>query len=111
MMTLNELFNQYKQLTDCMLEIVDDIDEVQVLISEREKLINKINEIKYDKDDLKEIVQKLNLIESEDKLLKKIKEEKSKTKQALDNVQKLKRAQEIYNREEGIPVYFNLQSY
>lgn len=111
MMTLNELFNQYKQLTDCMLESIDDIDEVQVLISEREKLINKINEIKYDKDDFKKIVQKLNLIESEDKLLKKIKEEKSKTKQALDNVQKLKRAQEIYNREEGIPVYFNLQSY
>lgn len=111
MMTLNELFNQYKQLTDCMLEIVDDIDEVQVLISEREKLINKINEIKYDKDDLKEIVQKLNLIESENKLFKKIKEEKLKTKRALDNVQKLKRAQEIYNREEGIPVYFNLQSY
>ena len=111
MMTLNELFNQYKQLTDCMLESIDDIDEVQVLISEREKLINKINEIKYDKDDFTKIVQKLNLIESEDKLLKKIKEEKSKTKQALDNVQKLKRAQEIYNREEGIPVYFNLQSY
>ena len=111
MMTLNELFNQYKQLTDCMLESIDDIDEVQVLISEREKLINKINEIKYDKYDFKKIVQKLNLIESEDKLLKKIKEEKSKTKQALDNVQKLKRAQEIYNREEGIPVYFNLQSY
>lgn len=111
MMTLDMLLDEYKRLSVEMLEKADEIDTIELLISKRANVINDINKIEYNKDEFKTLVHELSLMEIEDRLFKIISQEKLKTRKALDNVQKLKRAQAMYNREEAIPVYFNMQSY
>lgn len=111
MITLDKLLEKYKGLSSELLEKADEIDNIELLISKRAEVIEKINEIQYDRDEFKKLVQELNLIEIEDQIFMTISKEKLKIRKALDNVQKLKRAQEMYNREEGIPVYFNMKSY
>ena len=108
---LNELLIQYKKITDSIFKEIDDIDKVESFIHERSIIIDEIDKLEYSRDEFKKIVHELNLLEDEEKIIKLIKEERVKTKRAIDNVQRLKKAQDLYHREEGIPVYFNLKSY
>lgn len=110
-MDLERNLQEYKILTLKLINSAENIDEVESLISERQKIINNMQLTEYDKDQFKKIAEELDLANIEEKLIKKIKKEKVNAKSGLDNIRKLKQARNIYNREESVSLFFNRTSY
>ena len=105
------LLENYKQLTLKLIDEVSNIENIEGIIKERDEIINNIRELDYDKEDLAVLFNELDIISNDQKVINKVRSESVKIKNALDNVQKLKKAKETYDRSEGTPLFFNMVSY
>ena len=105
------LLENYKQLTLKLIDEVSNIENIEGIIKERDEIINNIRELDYDKEDLAVLFNELDIISNDQKVINKVRSESVKIKNALDNVQKLKKARETYDRSEGTPLFFNMVSY
>lgn len=110
-MQLEKNLQDYRELTVKLIDSIDNVDEIESLINEREEIINKINLTQYDNIEFKKIAAELNLAQLEEELVNKLKREKVNARARLENVRKLKMARMRYNKEEGSPVFFNKISY
>lgn len=108
---INILLQNYKELTLKLIDEVSNIENIESIIKERDEVINNIKELDYNKEELAVLFDKLDIISNDQKLINKVRSESVKIKNALDNIQKLKKARETYDRSEGTPLFFNMVSY
>lgn len=106
-MKLSEYLERYRTLT---LELMDEIQkdgEINSLIKEREDILKSINDLNFDKEEIKKIGNSLNLLELEEKLQNLTKKEKVKVKKEIENLKKVKQANTNYNSIENKSRVFN----
>lgn len=107
MMNLNEYLEKYRVLT---LELMDKIkkdEEVDILIEERGNILKSINDLNFDKGEIKNIGNSLNLLELEEELENLARKEKVKIKQQIEILKKAKQANIQYNSMEDRSRIFN----
>lgn len=106
-MNLRECLEGYKALT---LELIDNTKndrELISLIDKRGEILKRIEEINFDKEELKKIAISLNILELDSQLYDLVFEEKTKTKKKLDNLKNLRVARKNYNSTPNSPVIFS----
>ena len=96
---LCSLFDEYK---NCTLELIkclrkDDIDGMDAFISKRQSIINKIQENRYSKEELKGAAGKENIMELEKKLQEAGNAQKEEIKNKMSSLTKSRNAAQTYN--------------
>lgn len=98
-MELREYLEEYKALTLDIMEHINIDGNIKFLLDEREKILNKISESNFNKDEIIEIGMSLKLIELEDEMQKMVKVEKANIKRKI---------QQLKMREQGNRQYLNV---
>jgi len=96
MKTLKLLLEEYKELTLKLMSKVEDIEQLQMLLDERQKVLDEIEVINNDKKAFTVIAKELNLIELEEEVKNKLENEKIKVKKELDNLRRQRQANKSY---------------
>lgn len=96
---LKSLFDEYK---NCTIELIkclskDDINGMDVFISERQKIIDKIKEKGYPTEKLKNEAEKQDIMELEKKLQETGNAKKEEIQTKLSNLTKSRNAAYTYN--------------
>lgn len=106
-MNLREYLEEYKALTLDIMEEIRENGNISGLIEEREYILKSINNLNFDKEEIKRIGNSLNLINLEEDLCKMYNQEKVRIKQKIQNVKDSRRINNNYNSIENISRVFN----
>lgn len=96
---LKEFLEQFKKYTIEMIENLqsDKLDVFEDALKNRQKILDQINELKFNKSEFKALCEELNIIEMNNKLNNMTKEEKDKVKSNIVGLKKSQRANNAYN--------------
>lgn len=99
-MDLNELLNQYKNMTIKIIECLenDKFSDMQLLIEAREDIIDGIKNSEYTQEEFKQLCSNLDLINLEHQLNVLINTKKSSIKEKLDKSIKRSQVNDCYNK-------------
>lgn len=106
-MTLYDCLEEYKDIT---LKLIDKIkleENVEELLKKRADILKKIEEITFDKEGFKEIIDDLNILDLENEAQKLIKAKKLKIKKQIDTLKKNRVARNQYMNSQEKPNYFS----
>ncbi|MCI1477733.1 MAG: flagellar protein FliT [Clostridium beijerinckii] len=106
-MNLQECLEEYKDLTLKLIESVQASEELTLLIEKRDNTLKRINEIKFEDDELKRILSSLKILELDDELIDLVSKEKVATKEKLDVLKKSRTARKNYTSMPNNPVIFS----
>lgn len=106
-MNLNEYLEEYKTLTLSLINDAEKGSELDNLIEERENVLKSINSLKFDREEIKVIVESLKLLELEEELQNILKKEKVEIKKQIENLKKVRQANANYNSFENKARVFN----
>lgn len=106
-MNLSECLEEYKDLTLSLINQVEKDGELTDLIKKREDLLQAINNLNFDKDEIKSIGNSLKLLELEEELQVLIKKEKVKVKREIEKLKVTRQANTNYNNIEYKSRVFN----
>ncbi len=106
-MNLYEYLEEYKTLTLEMMDKIREDGNLDVLVNKREEILKAINELDFDKEDIKRIGNSLNLLELEEELELLIKKEKVEVKKKIESLKKTRQANANYNKIEYRARVFN----
>lgn len=106
-MNLNEYLEQYRDLTLNLMDKIKKDGEIDILIKERESILKSINDLDFDKEEIKKIGNSLNLLELEEELQVLAKKEKVKIKTEIENLKRTRQANTNYNSIENKSRVFN----
>ncbi|BCZ48628.1 hypothetical protein psyc5s11_46950 [Clostridium gelidum] len=106
-MNLNEYLEEYRTLTLDLMDKIREDGEIDILIEKREDILKSINNINFDKEEIKKIGDSLKLLELEEELEILAKKEKVKVKKEIENLKKIKQANTNYNSIENKSRVFN----
>lgn len=95
-MELKEYLEEYKSLTLQLIEINKRDEKINLLIKQREDILEKISKLKYTKEEINELERSLGLLELEEKLKALFETEKVQVKKEIDNLKKMRVAQRNY---------------
>ena len=96
-MKLYDELSEYKELTISMINKVENNEEFEELIEERQKIIENLKQLKFTRNEIKQYVDELDIFQSDKKLTDLILKEKKKIHEELVDVKKRKMAQNQYN--------------
>lgn len=111
---LNQLLIKFNDVTKKMIDELENenYEASDVLLDERQDIIEKINSIKYTKEEFKEIACELKLLSYESKVEVLMNEKKCKEKENLNRLSKIKRATNTYNKGfSSVPFYVSKKVY
>jgi len=100
---MNEKLKSYLEyFKKCTVEMIedlenDDLDNFEVVLNNRQQIIDKINDLNFNQNEFKEICEQLDIITLNNKLNKRAKDEKDKLKQKILGLKKSQSANSIYN--------------
>lgn len=107
-MNLHEYLEEYKALTLVLInEIKKDTQQLNALIKKREDILKSINDLNFDKEEIKVVGNSLKLLELEEELQYSIKKEKVKIKKQIETLNKARQANTNYNGIENKARVFN----
>lgn len=106
-MKLREYLEEYKALTIVLIDQVKKEGELTHLIKKRDDILESINNINFDKEEIKTIGNSLKLLELEEELQKLLKKEEVKVKKQIETLKKARQANKNYNSIENKPRVFN----
>ena len=95
-MSIRVILEEYKNVTEMLIQAVKigDIDEE--FIKDREKLLNEIKACDFDKSELKKICDELEILNLEKEAYKILNNEKQKVKEEIITLRKQKQANKSY---------------
>lgn len=96
-MNLSEYLEEYKSLTLNLIDNIKKGEEIDSLIKQRENILTSINNLNFDKEEIKTIGDSLKLLELEDELQNSAKKEKIKLKKQIEVLKKSRQANINYN--------------
>lgn len=100
-MNLNEYLEEYKSATLALIDAIRKDEEVEYLINKRENILESLNNLNFDKEEVKAVGNSLQLLELEDELKNLVKREQVKIKKQIDVLKKAKKVNTNYNRIEN----------
>lgn len=105
---LNNLLNKFSEITDKVIENLEneEYDQVNLSLENREKIINEIKNIDYAIEEFKSISLSLNLEEKEKKLNSALEEKFNEKKEVLDRISKAKHANSEYKKAYSVDSIF-----
>lgn len=106
-MSLDEYLDAYRTVTLKLINEVQRYGEINPLIKEREEILKSIDNLNFDKEEIKTIGNSLNLLQLEDELHNLVKKEKSKVKKQIENIKIARKANTNYNSIENKARVFN----
>ncbi|WP_394870787.1 hypothetical protein [Clostridium butyricum] len=106
-MELKEYLEEYRALTLDLMDEVQKSGQISSLLEEREYIIKSINNLDFDKEEIKTIGNSLNLGKLEIELQLLYKKEKVKVKKQIENIKRAKKVNTNYNRIDNIARVFN----
>lgn len=104
---LKEFLEDYKNITLKLIFEVGQIENLQKLLDERQKIIQDVEQLGFDKNEFVKIAEELKLLELEEELQNKLKKEKVKLKQDIDKAKKMHSARRSYAAREGNSNFFD----
>lgn len=86
----------------CTIEAIEDLEKddlgnFEIDLNNRQQIIEKINDINFNKNEFREICKQLDIITLDNELNKRTKEEKDKLKQKMLTLKKSQSANTIYH--------------
>lgn len=106
-MNLREYLEEYKALTLALIDETQKDGELNTLIKEREDILKSINDLNFDKEEIKIIGNSLKLLELEEEVQNSVKKEKVKIKKQIETLKKARQANTNYNGIENKARIFN----
>ncbi|MEG1255998.1 hypothetical protein [Clostridium sp.] len=106
-MTLYELLQDYKNTTTKIITEVCADSDIEVMISDREDIINSLKKMQFSKEEFKEIIEELGVLEVDKKLFATLEKEKQNVKHELNEIQRKKVAGRQYNKTFGMYTLLN----
>ncbi|MBB6624473.1 hypothetical protein H7E67_13605 [Clostridium gasigenes] len=106
-MSLYKLLNRYKDITkDIVIEVSKEAD-IESLVKDREEIILSIKEMGFSKEEIKELMIKLEIIEEDNIMFKAIKEERLNIKKELNEIKIRRVARNKYSSNASVPTFLN----
>lgn len=106
-MSLDEYLEAYRTITLKLINEIQRYGEINTLIKEREDILKSLDNLNFDKEEIKIIGNSLNLLQLEDELQNLVKKEKSKVKKQIENIKIARKANTNYNSIENKARVFN----
>lgn len=105
---MNYLLNEFSITTDKILEEMQnqEYDQVNFSLDNRKEIINKINEIDYNRDEFTRVSLSLNLAEKEKCLDKALKERFQEKRDVLKRISEAKHANQEYHKAYSVESIF-----
>ena len=103
----HELEN-YRRITINLLETLEEekYNDLDVLLTNRQDVINIINDISYTKDEFKKICTEFEIVILQDKLTQEMDKRREEVKIAIKNLSKYKNANKSYNNKFKVDALF-----
>lgn len=110
-MNLYECLEKYKEITLKLIEKVkQDEDEFEELIDKRSEILEKIKNMNFSSEEIKEIVDDLNIMKLDEELVRLMKVEQVKIKSKMDVLKRGQQAAKNYNRAFEFQNFFTARS-
>lgn len=106
-MGLYKLLNRYKDITKDIVIKVSENGDIESLVKDREKIISHIDELDFSKEEIKELIIKLEVIEVDNMMFKAIKEESLNIKKELNEIKIRRVARNKYSSSASMPTFLN----
>ncbi|EPY2277528.1 hypothetical protein ACXAT3_002271 [Clostridium sporogenes] len=98
-MDLDNFIKEYKTISLQIKESLDNdnLDSLDILLEQREKIINNVDITNFDKEELKEAYEKYEVFELDKLILEEMKLQKNELKKKILEIQKSKKITKGYN--------------
>jgi hypothetical protein len=106
-MNLREYLEEYKVLSLTLIDEISKDGQLSLLIKKREDILKLINNLDFDKEEIKTIGNSLKLLELEEEVQNSIKKEQVKIKKQIETLKKARQANSNYNSIENKARVFN----
>ncbi|WP_394856999.1 flagellar protein FliT [Clostridium paraputrificum] len=106
-MSIRVILEEYKNVTEMLIQAVKSGDIDEEFIKDREKLLNEIKVCDFDKSELKKICDELEILNFEKEAYKILNNEKQKVKEEIITLKKQKQANKSYGNAVGKMNFFN----
>lgn len=106
-MNLHEYLEEYKALTLVLIDEVKKDGQLTPLIEKREDILKAIDDLNFDKEEIKAVGNSLKLLELEKELQNSVEKEKVKIKKQIETLKKTRQANTNYNNIENKARVFN----
>ena len=106
-MSLRVILEEYKNVTEMLIQAVKSGEIGEVFIEDREKLLNELKACDFDKSELKKICEELDILYIEKEAYKALNDEKQKVKEEIITLKKQKQANKSYGNAVGKMNFFN----
>ena len=106
-MSLRVILEEYKNVTEMLIQDVKSGEMGEEFIEDREKLLNEIKSCDFDKNEFKKICEELNILDIEKEAYKVLNNEKQKVKEEIITLKKQKQANKSYGSAVGKMNFFN----
>ncbi|MBU3132170.1 hypothetical protein KPL40_06860 [Clostridium gasigenes] len=106
-MSLYKLLNRYKDITKEIVIEIGKEGNIESLVKGREKIISSIGEMNFSKEEIKELMIKLEIIEEDNIMFESIKKEKINIKKELNEIKIRRVARTKYSSNVSVPTFFN----
>lgn len=101
---MNEMLRNYlEQYRECSLSIIEvlekeDYEELNIKLDKRQEILDTINELRFKKQEIAEIVEELKIVEISEKIAKLIEYKKNQIKTVIEGSVAKKNASNQYNK-------------
>lgn len=106
-MSLRKIMEEYRDLTIELIKNVQKVDEVNILLEKRERLIADIDKLDFTQEEFKELFVLLDIIGIEKKLLDTLNCEKNDIRKKINAIKITKEARMKYENSKFMPTFFN----
>lgn len=106
-MSLRVILEEYKNVTEMLIQAVKSGETGEVFIGNREKLLNELKACDFDKSELKKICEELDILDVEKEAYRVLNDEKQKIKEEIITLKKQKQANKSYGNAVGKMNFFN----
>ena len=106
-MSLRVILEEYKNVTEMLIQAVKSGETGEVFIEDREKLLNELKACDFDKSEFKKICEELGLLNLEKEAYRVLNDEKQKVKEEIITLKKQKQANKSYGSAIGKMNFFN----
>ncbi|WP_368254520.1 hypothetical protein [Clostridium paraputrificum] len=106
-MSLRVILEEYKNVTEMLIQDVKSGETGEVFIENREKLLNEIKVYNFDKSEFKKICEELEILDIEKEAYRVLNDEKQKVKEEIITLKKQKQANKSYGNAIGKMNFFN----
>lgn len=96
MKILELLLEEYKEFTLKLISAMDNDNDLEKLLDERQKILDEIEELNSDKKEFTKLAENLDIIKLEEELKNKLSMQKMKVRKELETLRKQRQARKSY---------------